>query len=295
MSHPPFRDEEYHRHPWPDFLKPALEMLYGEYQPDQEIREFIARWGGFDPETLARMLTQGHEEDRLLGICIVGESKPANRRAMLLPFLQSPHPKERWLSALYLGREKEPLALPALLTMLTEFLPSEEAPRPEVDIAWFDELRGNAVDTLLLWDDLYLMVAFRQAFATSVQAEQYLPRLPTQRRIVLLNWFSYQDGLSYALGRQGAFGALMDIPLSLPRQRIAILQMVMGYLQIEMPLIAGNLDVGWEQEGKLRSALKSVLEQRFGLSEEEQNEYLNNYIRDLHDRDMLWTSDNLTA
>ncbi len=159
---------------WPDFLKRGREMLYGEYQPDQEMKEFRARWGGVDRETFMRVLAEGKDEDRLLAICCIGESNLPQARTLLLPFLQSVDPKERWLSALYLGGRKEQRALPVLITMLTEYVPSEAVPTP-TDMAWFDHYRGNVVSTLRLWEDASLVVAFRRALATSVNAEQYLP------------------------------------------------------------------------------------------------------------------------
>lgn len=291
MAHLSLNEKEPNGTAWPDFVKRGLEMLYGEHQPDQEMKEFIARWGGFDREALVRALAEGQGEDRLLAICLIGESGLPRARTLFLPFLQSSNPKERWLSALYLGRKKEKLALPVLITMLTEFFPSEEFPTPVIDLAWFDELRGRAVSTLLLWKDASLVVAFRQAFATSVRTEEYLPDHPVRRRIVLLNWYSYQDGLSYALGRRGAFGALIGIPLSPHRQRIAILKMAMGYKQVEGRLVAGELEYGWEYEGPLRVSMKAILAERFGLSQEEQEYYLDNYKRDLHVREKLMIAD----
>ncbi len=283
LSH---NQEGQNRTKWPHFLKRGLKMLYGEYRPDQEMKAFIARWGGGDRETLVRVLAEGQGEDRLLAICVIGESDLPQARTLLLPFLQSVHPQERWLSALYLGREKEKLALPVLITMLTEYIPSEEFPTLVIDdLAWFDELRGSVVSTLLLWKDASLIAAFRRALATSVKAEQYLPDHPVQRRIILLNWYAYQDGLSYALGSKGAFGALLEIPLSPSRQRIAILKMVMGYKKVKARLVASALEYPWEQEGEQRTSMKAVLEQRFGLSEEEQEYYLNHFKQDLAARE----------
>jgi hypothetical protein len=284
MAHRSPNQKELNRTKWPNFLKRGLAMLYGEYQPDQEMKAFIARWGGVDRETLVRVLAEGQGEDRLLAICVIGESNLPQARTLLLPFLQSVHPMERWLSTLYLGRKKEKLALPVLITMLTEYLPSEELPTPE-DMLRFDELRVSVVSTLLLWKDASLAPAFRRALATSVMAEQYLPDHPVQRRIILLNWYIYQDGLSYALGRKGAFGALLGIPLSPRRQRIAMLNMVMGYKKVKACPIGSALEYLWEQEGEQRTSMKAVLEQRFGLSEEEQEDALNNFKQDLAARE----------
>jgi hypothetical protein len=284
MAHQSHMNKEQNRTEWSDFLKRGLKMLYGEYQPDQEMKAFIARWGGVDRKTLVRVLAEGQGEDRLLAICVIGESDLPQARTLLLPFLQSVHPQERWLSALYLGRKKEKLALPVLITMLTEYLPSEGFPTPE-DMMRFDELRGSVVSTLLLWKDASLIADFRRALATSVKAEQYLPDHPVQRRIILLNWYIYQDGLSYALGSKGAFGALLGIPLSPRRQRIAMLHMVIGYKRVKARLVASAFEYPWEQEGEQRTSMKAVLEQRFGLSEEEQEYYLNHFKQDLAARE----------
>ncbi len=281
----PYYDEwEQLRQPWPAYLNRGLEMLYGEYRPLQEMKAFLARWGGVDRETFVRVLANGQGEERLLAICVLGESNLPQARTLLLPFLQSVHPQERWLSAFYLGRKKEQLALPMLITMLTEYLPSEELPIPD-NMMWFDEWRISVVSTLLLWKDASLVPAFRRALLRSVKAEQFLPDHPVQRRIILLNWYIYQDSLSYALGRKGAFGALLGIPLSPRRQRIAMLKMVMGYKKVKACPIGSALEYLWEQEGEQRTSMKAVLEQRFGLSEEEQEDTLNNFKQDLAARE----------
>ena len=282
-------DKDQNSTEWTDIIKRGIEMLYGEYQPEQEMQEFIALWGGFDQETLVRVLTEGQGEHRLLAICIIGESNLQQARALLLPFLQSIQPKERWLSAIYLGRRREELALPVLIIMLTEFLPCKEFSTPE-EMSWFAEYRGAVVSTLLLWNDTSLVAAFRHAFAVSVEAERYLPDHPVFRRITLDYWYSYQDNLSYALGSKGAFGALMGIPISPLRQRIAMLKMIIGYKRVEIRRGASELVFGWEENGELKSSMKAMLEQYFGLSEEEQNDYLNNHNRDLRKRGQSLTS-----
>jgi hypothetical protein len=83
----------------------------------------------------------------------------------------------------------------------------------------------------------------------------------------------------------GVLGALLGIPFSSSRQRIAMLKMVMGYKQVKARLIGSELVFGWEQEGELRTSMKAVLAQRFGLSEEEQEYALNQFKRDLAARE----------
>jgi hypothetical protein len=84
----------------------------------------------------------------------------------------------------------------------------------------------------MLWKDTSLTASFRRAFVTSVRAERFLPDHPVKKRIILYNWYIYQDKLNYTLGRKGAFGALVGIPLSPRRHRIAMINMVIGYKQV---------------------------------------------------------------
>lgn len=269
---------------WPAYLKRGIDMLYGEYRPVEEMKAFLARWGGINLKTFVRVLSEGQDEERLLAICVIGESSLPRARALLLPFLSSDLPQALWISAIYLGRKKEKQALPILITMLTEYLPSKEFPIPD-NMLWFDELRVSAASTLMFWNDASLVAAYRRAFLTSVNAEQYLPDHPVKRRIILYNWFGYQDKLSYALGRKGAFGALIGLPLSPCRQRIAMIKMVIGYKQVLLHTIDNRLVYSWEQNEELKTTMKAVLEQRFGLSKEEQEEALNQFKQDIADRE----------
>ncbi len=95
MAHQSHNEWEQIRKKWPGFLKRGLAMLYGEYRPLQEMKAFLACWGGIDRETLVRVLAEGEGEDRLLAICCIGESDLPQARTLLLPFLQSVHPQER--------------------------------------------------------------------------------------------------------------------------------------------------------------------------------------------------------
>ncbi len=295
MVHSSSNESEHDLPEWPAFIKAALEMLFGEYQPDREVRAFISHWGALDQEeVLARVLSSGEDEEKHLAICIVGESDFPQARTLLLPFLQSNDAKARWLSALYLGQRKEAVARPTLMTMLTEFLPTEEAPTLVADQSWFDQIRGGAIFALLLWEEVFLALAFRRALLVSVNGEQFLPTHPVRRRILLLDWYGYQDALCYALGRRGVFGALIGIPLSPRRQRIAMVNMVRGYKQVDARLLGSELAFGWEQESELRTSVKAVLAQYFGLSEEEQNAYLDNYSWDLSERERALILDKTT-
>jgi hypothetical protein len=223
-----------------------------------------------------RALSEGQGEERLLAICVIGCSDLPQASTLLLPFLQSSNAKERWLAALCLGRMKEEAAFPVLVSMLTEFLPSEASPLLVEEQAWFDEERSQAAYTLSHWEGPALIPLFRHAYETSVQAERYLPDDP---HILVLTqvWYIYQDVLVRLLGRWGAFGALTGMMLPPYHLRLAIVNMAIGYCHAETRHGSGGLGYEWESEGVLRRELMSVLEQRFGLSKKEQKSYLDDY------------------
>jgi hypothetical protein len=212
---------------WPDYIERGFEMIYGEYIPDSEVEAFASRWGGLEPENFVRALSEGQGEERLLAICVIGWSDLPQASTLLLPFLKSSNAKERWLSALCLGRMKEEAAFPVLVSMLTEFLPSEASPLLVEEQAWFDEERSQAAYTLSHWEDPALIPLFRHAYETSVQAERSLPDDP---HILVLTqvWYNYQDVLVRLLGRWGAFGALTGMKLPPYHLRLAIVNMAIA-------------------------------------------------------------------
>ena len=176
---------------WPDFIEHGFEMIYGEYIPAEQVEAFAKRWGGLNLENFVRALAEGQREDRLLAICVIGWSDSPQASSLLRPFLQSTDAKERWLSALCLGRMKESSALPFLISMLTEYLPSEQLPTLREDQGWFDEERIRVAFTLGLWEDPSLVPALRHAYASNVKAEQYIPNLP-DKPILKQFWYMYQ-------------------------------------------------------------------------------------------------------
>jgi hypothetical protein len=101
MAHQSQNEKEQERTQWHANLKRGLNMLYGEYQPDQEMKAFLARWGGIDRETFVRVLAEGQGVERLLAICVLGESNLPQAQTLLLPFLQSIHPQEQMHTQLY--------------------------------------------------------------------------------------------------------------------------------------------------------------------------------------------------
>ena len=253
---------------WPAFIEHGFEMMYGESIPDEAVEAFASRWGGLAAENFQRALLEGQGEDRLLALGVIGWSDLPQAPSLLFPFLQSPEAKERWVSALCLGRMKEEAARPLLVTMLTEYLPSEQAPFLEADQAWFDEERIRVAFTLGLWDDLSLVPVLRQAYQLNVKAEQYLPDLPG---IFLLKqrWYLFQETLMHILGQWGAFGVLAGMALPPYHLRLAIVNLALGYCQVGKRYEEFGATYQWQDDAAFNQQLKVVLTQRFGITEEE--------------------------
>jgi len=69
---------------------------------------------------LQRALTEGDEESRVFALFLFGGLATLKARDLLISFLDSPHRKERWASAIALGRLKEERVFPLLQTFLLE-------------------------------------------------------------------------------------------------------------------------------------------------------------------------------
>jgi hypothetical protein len=69
---------------------------------------------------LQRAVTEGDEEDRVCALFLLGGLATPKARDLLISFLDSPHRKERWASAIALGRLKEERVLALLQTLLLE-------------------------------------------------------------------------------------------------------------------------------------------------------------------------------
>ncbi len=194
--------------PLSENLRRGFEKIYGENVPPMEIHIFMEQWEGFSVENLEQALLYGQERDRLLAICLLGEESLLSAQWLLRPCLHSSNPKERWLSASYLGKIKDEEAFPVLVHMLTEFLPSAQSSSLVEDQSWFDEMRTDILLVLRLWDTPILVEGFRTALIRVIQAEQYLPDLP-RIRFQRFAWCTYQEGLLQELGRRGSFWSIV--------------------------------------------------------------------------------------
>jgi hypothetical protein len=249
---------------WEDFTK--------------EIEAFIKRWHGLDIESLMRVLKEGQGEDRVLAIFAVGKLRSPRSRELLLPFLRSSQPMERWASALELGRMKEEAAFPILLNMLTEFFPPKEWPSFEGDGLWI--YNGWRLDALLLlaeWTRPDAIPSLLAALSGYNQLEQLIPEsITTARRY----WRQCQEQVMYTLGWLGYFEALPQMVKAL-----SIVQPTLSSWRVFLAL--GSLHAhkmhpdilrrSIPPKSELREQVMAILQEQFGLSSEEQERCLDYY------------------
>lgn len=120
---------------WPAYVSYAYgEMGYEGYE--EQVRSFLKRWGGLDLETFVRIFKEGQGEDKLLATFALGYTKTLAAHELLLPLLESSEPRERFVSALCLGKMREEQAIPVLCEMLTAFLPSKEQHESVANSQW---------------------------------------------------------------------------------------------------------------------------------------------------------------
>ena len=314
---------------WPQYLIDGLLLFYdGMSIPIEEVNAFIHRWStltaeqkeklkqisqegytmDISPEKLdayvplldslqneevyLRALTEGMAPDRELAICILGKSNFPQAREAVLPFLASTEPKERWLSALVLGERGEVSAFSTLTTMLTEFFP-QKSRGIVVEQQWFNQYRGYALRLLELASIPSFIPIVRHAFIESIEAETtvfntHIQYTPIEKEC-LQRWYQYQDALARVLGRKEAFGALTGQHIPPEHLYIALINMALGYCNIEEFLQVAGPPYDWQADKTFSTKVKIVLEQRFGLLELEQqkafelyreNHFSQNRLRD---------------
>lgn len=253
---------------WPDFVQHAFRTYYYGGQYEKPLEAFEQRWGGFDAQTLLHALIVGSSEEKVLALLTIGYSDMPQKREMLLPYLQSAEPMERWASALCLGEMQEEKALSVLVHMLDEFLPPQSHPL-ERDGGLYHFWRSKAVALLGESGRSDLAPVLRQMLIkvwTIEQAEQ------GKRKQV---WHGYQDELVYALGRLGTFGALTGLDIPKARIRLWMITLVCGTLQARVRY--GDILTQIQIQQELKDEVALVLQQRFGLSAKEQLAYIDSY------------------
>ena len=113
---------------WPDSVDRAFRLFYYGGQYEKHVEAFVQRWRELSVPTLRHVLTGGTPEEKVLALLALGYSGTPQATAILIPYLESPIPMERWASALCLGELKDEHALPVLIHILDEFLPTEHHP-----------------------------------------------------------------------------------------------------------------------------------------------------------------------
>ena len=161
---------------WPDSVSYAFEQLgYEDYE--EPLALFVKRWGGLDVETFARVLKEGQGDDSVLAIFALGSTGKPWACELLLPFLQSAQPMERWASAVCLGKMREEQALPVLLRTLTEFFPPKEWPSFQGDGLWlYNGWRLQIILILAEWARSCL--CFAGGLASFLARRTTYPRTP---------------------------------------------------------------------------------------------------------------------
>lgn len=253
---------------WPDYIDRAFRVFYYGGQYEKHIKAFTQRWGELSIQTLLHVLTVGTSEEKVLALLALGYSNTVQARATLLPYLQSTVPMERWAGALCLGEIKEERALPVLIDMLDEFLPPQHHPL-EHEGGLYHSWRMKAVALLGEWERGDLASILRQALMQGWEFEQ---AEQGKRKQV---WHAYQDELIYALGRVGAFGGLTGLTFSPSRLHLWMVVLCCGSLQARARY--GDLLTQIQINQELKDEVAHVLQQRFGLSTNEQKEYIDQY------------------
>lgn len=262
---------------WPQYVTHAFKQLgYEDYATN--IEAFANRWGGLEIEVFVRTLKEGHGQDKILAIFAIGFMSNTWARELLIPFLKSTQPMERWASALCLGKMKEEQAVPILINMLTEFFPPKEWPSYEGDDLWFyNGCRLETIFILMGWDSPEVVGALRNALQAYKHLEQLVPEhITTARRY----WRGCQERVMYTLGYLGHFEVLSEIVKALdivqPTLSSWRVYVALGSLQAHKTY-PDVLRRSIPRKSELREQVMAVLHEQFGLSSEEQERCLAYY------------------
>lgn len=175
------------------------------------------------------------EVDTTFALATLGVMRIPEAPAALFPYLTSPYVQERWLAAFGLAAMHDERALPALGQMLLEFIgPNQPASRDSAVGYYIQTLRSYLPWVLADWGDPRLAPLLRTALIATVRAEEtelHKPHgseqemiVPGGRRFVgweawewfrltQRQWMEEEHQLVYVLGRLGAFGALVGVPM----------------------------------------------------------------------------------
>lgn len=125
------------REMWPDAIeRTCFDTWLDEFdvpQREEEVEALVKRLGDFEPETFARMLKESIGTERLFAIFVLGYITLPDMEILLTPFLHAPVRKERWASAIALGRWKKEPVFKVLQSLLLEEIGFHYPYDPEID------------------------------------------------------------------------------------------------------------------------------------------------------------------
>jgi WD40 repeat protein len=262
-------------------IERAFYQLYGFGLNEDKYEDFASRWGGLDMETFRRVSRDGHGDDKAIAIFAIGYQGTPQAAEEIAPFLHDPERMARWASALCLGEMKDERALPYLETMLLEGLTVDEYRRAYQDddtsqaeaVFWCDGVRSQVLSLLDTWDAPSLIPTLRESFKRYWEIEQELSNPPELSHY-------YYDRLAYGLGKRGALGALTGLDLPPSHRKVATVYLALGYLQVKPQDVAATDLIGrMITDETLHRDVAKILEERFGLMEEERWDIVINFYK----------------
>jgi HEAT repeat protein len=266
---------------WPGYITQAFEAvcLNGtEVDLEKAIESFASRWGGLDLDIFKQVLEEGEGQDRLIALFALGSSQEPEARLLLLPFLASPHQRERWASAMCLGQLRNERAIPVLKAILleegVENLAGDDSSLDEADF-WYETQRECAASLLAAWHDPQIVPFLRQALQATWQRGQERAAQTGERSFPPYP----EDAIAFALGELGAFGALLPLEQPSPRLRIALIHMALGYLYTKGHRYQ-NIMMELDEGTPLGNEVIRVLEEHVGVSTAQAKAIIEQFLDD---------------
>lgn len=204
---------------------------------------------------LQRATIEGNENNRAFALILLGALATPKALDILRSFLASPSLKERWASAIALGRHKEERVFPLLQTLLLDgFLVSastaseEEAEKGQagsqdayppiddlsvdIEYEWYVHQRWECALVLGAWGNPCVVPLLIEALQAAWKMEQTWPDYEgfTEGPDI---WRAFQDRLAFALGQLGAWHALLELDLPEKHRLVATIYLALGALQVQ--------------------------------------------------------------
>jgi hypothetical protein len=265
---------------WPDYARYAFGATMVLGIDEDDVHDFVGRWGGLSLATFAHALQRGDYHDQQVAAFAIGYAESAWARDLLLPLLHSAYPEVRWAAAISLGHQREEAAFSVLIDMLQEFLP----PHAPVEYDWYDVRHTTVAHILGVWGRHDAIEPLHDTLAKLWQVEQQRSADDDAQ-----GWWQYQDALVYALGRLEAFDALADLNISQERTRFWKVTLVMGYLNAthlyRRPVVRIVQDARSDAAlAEFLTLVSTLLQEKTGMSLEEADFAVKNYDGDYFDR-----------